>query len=358
MSDGCGCSGEKYDDSLSKNTCSGFIKRFMVTPAGEVPVVDTKLTRCDRFGSLRVRLGMGRMSYSINPGLYAVGTPSASSPVLVTANYKLTFDHLRSSLAHTDAWILVLDTKGINVWCAAGKGTFSTKELIKRILGVRLSTVVSHTKIILPQLGAVGVAAHEVAGRTGFSVKYGPVYARDVERYLAAGMVKDENMRQVHFDFIDRIVLVPMELVAAWMFIPILAGIGFIFELVAHRGYAGAGFEEPFILLGGLMCGAVIVPALLPLFPVRAFSAKGFIAGIIWTALAGYVLHEPLMLALAQGGIVSAVSAFLAMQFTGASTFTSQTGVQKEVRRALPFIIALGLTGLIMRTILAIMKIA
>ena len=66
------------------------------------------------------------MSYTVDPGLYALGKPDDSSPVLVTANYKMSFDRLREALPERDAWILVLDTKGVNVWCAAGKGTFGT----------------------------------------------------------------------------------------------------------------------------------------------------------------------------------------------------------------------------------------
>ena len=77
------------------------------------------------------------MDYRVEPGLYAVGSPTADSPVLVSANYKMSFDRLRSALPGVDAWILVLDTKGINVWCAAGKGTFGTDELVRRIEAAR-----------------------------------------------------------------------------------------------------------------------------------------------------------------------------------------------------------------------------
>ena len=66
------------------------------------------------------------MNYKVDPGLYAIGNPNERSPVLVTANYKMSFDNLREALPGRDAWILVLDTRGINVWCAAGKGTFGT----------------------------------------------------------------------------------------------------------------------------------------------------------------------------------------------------------------------------------------
>jgi CO dehydrogenase/acetyl-CoA synthase gamma subunit (corrinoid Fe-S protein) len=73
---------------------------------------------------------------------------------------------------------LILDTKGINVWCAAGKGTFGTDELVSRISKTGLSKIILHRKLVLPQLGAPGVSAHEVTKQTGFSVVYGPVRRR------------------------------------------------------------------------------------------------------------------------------------------------------------------------------------
>jgi len=107
-----------------------------------------------------VRWGINRNKYRVGPGLYAVGTPGPESEVFVTANYKLTFDILRKNMTGLNVWILVLDTKGVNVWCAAGKGTFGTKELVSRIRLVSLERIVNHKRLILPQLGATGVAAH------------------------------------------------------------------------------------------------------------------------------------------------------------------------------------------------------
>jgi len=102
------------------------------------------------------------MNYRVEPGLYAVGSPDRKSYVFISANYKLSFDHLRRALDEMNAWILVINTKGINVWCAAGKKTFGTNEIIQRITSHRLEQLVDHHRIILPQLGATGVAAHEV----------------------------------------------------------------------------------------------------------------------------------------------------------------------------------------------------
>ena len=140
------------------------------TASGPVPRVATRWTWRDTLGAWAVRSGIGRMRYTVPPGLYALGVPKPESPLLVTANYKLSFDHVRRAMDGLDAWVLVLDTKGVNVWCAAGKGTFGTEELVERIARTEAARIVSHRVLVVPQLGAPGVAAHEVARRTGFRV--------------------------------------------------------------------------------------------------------------------------------------------------------------------------------------------
>jgi hypothetical protein len=99
----------------------------------EVKIASSHTTFKDTLGAWKVRWGIGRMNYKVEPGVYSIGTPDDTSPVLVSANYKLTFDKLRGKLSGLDCWLLILDTKGINVWCAAGEGTFGTDELVARI---------------------------------------------------------------------------------------------------------------------------------------------------------------------------------------------------------------------------------
>jgi CO dehydrogenase/acetyl-CoA synthase gamma subunit (corrinoid Fe-S protein) len=122
-----------------------------------IPQVSTVWSSRDLWDTMKVRWSIGRMNYRIDPGLYAVGNPSENSPVFVTANFKLTFDHVRRAVHGMDAWLLILDTKGINVWCAGGKGTFSTKELTHRIRQAGLDKIVTHRRVIVPQLGANGI---------------------------------------------------------------------------------------------------------------------------------------------------------------------------------------------------------
>lgn len=327
------------------------------TPAGDVPIAATRLNGADRLGSLRMRLGIGRTVYTVSPGLYGVGRPDAQSPVYVSANYKLSFDHLRRSLDGLDGWILVLDTRGINVWCAAGKGTFGTDELVRRIESSGLAQVVAHRKLILPQLGAPGVAAHEVTKRTKFHVIYGPVRASDIVEFMRAGMKTTPEMRKIHFALKDRLILTPVEIsgvVRHWIFWVLLG-------LWALRllGLRFIPIDFPAVL-AAVLVGAVLTPALLPWIPGRAFAWKGWLLGLSlaavliaihglpaspagWAGVLSYVLVLP------------AVSAFLAMNFTGSSAITSLSGVVKEMRTAVPLIAlsaALGVVAMIASAVL------
>lgn len=301
------------------------------------------LTRSDKLGALKVRLGFGRNTYTVTPGLYSIGKPDANAPVLVTSNYKLTFDTVRKTLEGFSAWILVLDTKGVNVWCAAGKGTFGTTELVGRIQAVNLSAVVNHKRIILPQLGAPGVSAHEVTSKTGFKVVYGPVRAEDIKAFVAAGYEATVEMRTVTFNFKERAVLTPVELLPALKKSLLIFGVLFILN---GLGFGHFGAMDLWAILGTVFAGAVLVPLLLPYIPGRAFSFKGWLLGMLWTLLVIWrydLINQqaiPWFRIASYVTILPMISAYIGMNFTGASTYTSFSGVKKEMKIALPIMIA------------------
>ena len=315
----------------------------MNTPAGPIPRVFTKLSARDIARNITIRIGYGRYDYKVVRGLYCVGNPTPDSPVLVTCNYKLTFDMVRKELDGMDAWLLVADTRGINVWCAAGKALFSTEEIILSVSASRLNEIVCHRELILPQLGATGVAAHKVKKGCGFKVIYGPVWVRDLPAFIKAGNKADEAMRAVTFTPGERAELVPVELfilgkpliimlVAAFL----LSGIGpgfYSLEAAWTRGSAAACAT-----LFGIIAGSMVVPLLLPKLPWRHFSPKGAliggVAGIINILLFSATLDLSESLALLLW--TTAVGSYLAMNFTGSTPFTSPTGVETEMRRALP----------------------
>jgi len=264
---------------------------------------------------------------------------------------------LRAGLDQLDGWIMVLDTRGINVWCAAGKGTFGTEEIIRRVATTRLDQVVSRRKLILPQLGAPGVKAHEVRKRCGFTVRYGPIRARDIPSYLDNHLKAPPEMRLVQFRLRDRLALVPVDLVQGgkWALIitaalALLSGFGegvYSFERVLFHGFWAA---VP--IFSALLAGAVLTPALLPWLPGRAFAVKGAFAGalfllglaVVWALTAGPVPTWAHLTAVV--GLTLALASFVGMNFTGSSTYTSLSGVKKEMKTAVPLQIAAAALGL------------
>ncbi len=329
-------------------TLMPWVKTFFTTPVGPVPQVHDRRSPKEKWTTALARCGINRYGFTVSPGLYAVGEPDPESPVLVTANFKLTFDQVREAMAGRNAWILVLDTRGINVWCAAGKGTFATHEVVRQIQACQLAQVVSHRRLILPQLGATGVSAGEVKRQSGFRVIYGPIRCTDIPAFLDNKSKATPEMRQVTFTLGERLILTPVEvqitlkpaLITALLLI-LLSGIGpGIFSISAAIERGGMAMAA---MVAGILSGAVATPALLPHIPVREFALKGIITG----AVAALILI-PMMplgtLGFAGGNALFwftiAISSFLAMNFTGTTPFTSPSGVEKEMKRYMPFQLA------------------
>lgn len=320
--------------------------------------VGTSLIWKDILGAIRVRWGIARDKYRVPPGLFAAGKPSTESDIFVSANYKLSFDHLRKNLSGLNSWILVLDTKGVNVWCAAGKGTFGTKELVAKIKDYELDKLVNHRRLILPQLGGTGVAAHKVKEVTGFNVHYGPILADDIKRFLDNGYRADPDMRRVKFGFKARLKLIPNDFFQGkWYLLGAIAVtilISFIKSSITSFKDILSIISHPAIdSLLAYFSGIVVTPVLLPYVPGRYFSVKGAISGsfISLILFAMNLTGSSILEKISWFFIITAISSFTAMNFTGSSTFTSLSGVKKEMKISLPFQIGSAAVGLILQVI-------
>jgi hypothetical protein len=308
--------------------------------------ITSHLTWANLWDHLLARWGVNRGEHRVTPGLYAIGNPTPDSPVFVTANYTLSFDALRVALTDLDGYILVLDTQGINVWCAAGKGTFGTDELVRKIETTQLGEIVRHRTLILPQLGAPGIAAHEVRKRSGFKVEYGPARTADLSEYLKTHQATIE-MRRVQFALRDRLVLIPVELV--YVLLPLLIAI-----LLGSKS-----------LISAILAGVVLFPILLPWIPTPNFSTKGFILGIlvalpftitalfrnpesVWWLKVGWALVYLLLM--------PSITAFIALNFTGSTTFTSRSGVRREIFAYIPVIASMFIVGIILNVSLLFVR--
>jgi CO dehydrogenase/acetyl-CoA synthase delta subunit len=323
-------------------------------PSAGIRTATSTITFANRLDHFLARWGWKReTAHRVVPGLYRLGNPAPDSPVFASANYTLSFDALRSALAGTDAWILVLDTKGINVWCAAGKGTFGTEELVSRIQSTGLETVVSHRKIIVPQLGAPGISWPEVMRRSKFLVEYGPVRARDLPEYLETHTATP-SMRRVEFPLRDRLVLAPVEFVHTALPMVIIAAVLWFL----------AGPVAALAAVSAVLAGTVLFPALLPYIPTHDFSTKGLILGTLvaipFAAAFGTAPFLPAWAEVAGAAaallLMPAVIAYFALNFTGCTTFTSRTGVKKEIFGYVPVMALMAGTGSFLAIVLGISR--
>ena len=160
-------------------------------------------------------------------GLQRIGRPGRDSPVLVTCNFHLTVKRLRASMGGTDAWLVVADSHGVNVWCAAGGDVFNTDAVVAALKTSGVADQVDHRRVILPPLAATAVRAKEVESRTDWRVRWGPVRAQELPRYLADGCRRSEPMKRASYTWYERLD----------------TGLGslFVFVLIGGLGFAAFG---------------------------------------------------------------------------------------------------------------------
>ncbi|MFW9794882.1 MAG: methyltransferase domain-containing protein, partial [Candidatus Thorarchaeota archaeon] len=188
---------------------------LIIGNAGDTPPRSLYENRKLKFHGIKARcriwynhLTGGWRGIPITPGLYRSGTPTEESPVVVTANYELTYYTVMRALAkdNLDAWVLVCDTNGINVWCAARGIHFHTVDVVEMVQLTHLNEIVSHREIILPQLSAAGMDTKEIRKRTGFRPRYGPVRIQDLNEWLKLEKPrpKPREMATVTFNLRER----------------------------------------------------------------------------------------------------------------------------------------------------------
>jgi NAD-dependent dihydropyrimidine dehydrogenase PreA subunit len=146
-------------------------------------------------------------------GLVRIGRPERDSPVFLTGNYHLTVQRVKHALRGVDAYLLVANSRGINVWCAATGGHFTSHDVISALKTSGIEDLVAHRTVILPQLAATGVESNVIAKRTGWKLIWGPVYAKDIPAFVKNRLTKTREMREVEFPWAQRV-----EMAVAWAF--------------------------------------------------------------------------------------------------------------------------------------------
>jgi len=144
-------------------------------------------------------------------GLVRIGNPTRDSPVLLTCNYRLTVERVRRALRGIDAYLLVANSRGVNVWCAATGGLLSDHDVVSVLKTSGIEAAVDHRLLILPQLAATGVQTRSVHQRTGWRIVWGPAAAEDIPAFLRNRLEATPAMRSVRFPWPQR-----LEMAAAW----------------------------------------------------------------------------------------------------------------------------------------------
>jgi ubiquinone/menaquinone biosynthesis C-methylase UbiE len=296
-------------------------------PAPEVLSAFRLSAWAEALGEVYSYLTLSFKAVPMRTGLYRVGAPGKDSPVLVTANFLLTFTQLRKHLRGIDCYVLVIDSRGINVWCAAGKGAFSAEEIANSLRATRAGEIVETRKLILPKLAANGVKYRNVRRLTGWDAVFGPVYARDLPEYLHGGCVASEGMKRVRFDLVDR----------SWVAPPfaLFVAFGFLAPLLVLRD-----LYSPMIPAIALAAG-LIFPVAFYILPTSLFFKKGLTLGLIGALAAGAILltgGAPAKEIVQWTLIIVGITLFVAMDFSGMSPVSNYSRIREEYYVAAPLL--------------------
>ncbi|GAB4344230.1 MAG: hypothetical protein Kow0099_23460 [Candidatus Abyssubacteria bacterium] len=277
-------------------------------------------------------------SVPIKPGLYRFGNPGRRAPVFVSANYLLTFFLVRRHLRALDCYLLVIDTRGINVWCAASEGTFSAEEVRIGLRAARAEDIVETRTLILPKLSSSGVRYRDVKALTGWQAVFGPVYARDIPEYIGNGQVNSERMKRVRFGFAERLWTAPpfALFVAFWFVLPLL---------LFHNLYS--------LMIPGIAFAAGIAfPLAFPLLPTDRFFKKSLVLGFFGAGLSSIHLLAAGASArsiVLRGLVIVGMTLFVGMDYSGMSAVSNYSKIKEEYYVAAPLLALIVIAGLAVR---------
>jgi hypothetical protein len=236
------------------------------------------------------------LNLSIKPGLYPIGYPDEDSLILVTSNYFITQKRVVTSLERQeiDAWLLVVDTDGVNVWCSAAGGHFTAEKILAQIDDSDLSEAVSHRQLILPQLSAAGVD-HLVLKKADWETKFGPVDIDDLGEYILNNHLKTSRMSKVEFHLRKRVeysishnVFISLILLPLVLGIAILAQpLGFLLQPWSEWLQKNMIFLLFYIWLFGFLMGI-----LHPIVPFNSGFFKGTIISVFLVPICTFLVFN------------------------------------------------------------------
>ncbi|MFX1379555.1 MAG: methyltransferase domain-containing protein [Promethearchaeota archaeon] len=296
-----------------------------------------------RFKGFRSQLRIYRCIFTgqvdrvpIEPGIYKSGNPDEKSPIIVTANYEFTYIKVMRDLKGRDAWVLCVDSNGINVWCAARGNDFGNKQLLEVIDATDIRNITKKKTLLLPQLSAGGVAIPQLPKNSEefpFRIRYGPIWSKQIPQFLDENPAKKpDRMKLAKFTLYHRIRagVTHLSFLFRKIFILPLIALVLLFSILT--------WFNKLWWIGELSLWIIIANLIIAiLFPIskftRRFIFKGIFFGIINMVLLGglsFLIHYNIYYILWQLGFYFWITFFSTMSFSGYSMATSPREIQEE----------------------------
>ena len=273
----------------------------------------------------------------IEPGIYRSGNPTKNSPIIVTSNYDFTYIKVMRSLLHIDAWVLCVDSNGINVWCAARGNDFGNEQILEAVEATGIQKYTEEDILILPQLSAGGVSIPQLPKKSEnfpFKIKFGSVWSKHLPQYLEEKPIKKPDyMKLAKFSLSHRMrswVTHTTFLLRKIFLLPII-GFFIIFLLCLPWINKLTWVAE---LISWIVISNALIAILFPLSSfTRSFIKKGMIFGLLTSLVLGgisWLLHGSLIFILLNVILFFWIAFFSTMSFSGYTMATSPREIQEE----------------------------
>jgi len=179
----------------------------------------------------------------VEPGLREIATPDRNSPIVVTGNFHLTVRRVEKALKGQNCYLLVVQSRGINVWCASAGGEMNTHSIITALKTSGIGERVDHRELILPQFSAPGIDTRLLKKATGWKAKWGPAYADELPAFFANAHTKKQEQCYARFSLSFRMeMLLSMNCLPWLVFASIALAIRPTWALAITIIFWGAGF--------------------------------------------------------------------------------------------------------------------
>ena len=110
----------------------------------------------------------------------------------------------------------------------------------------------------------------------------------------------------------------------------------------------------PFLI--AILVGTILVPIMLPIIPFRSFALKGAILGLLWSIIfinvsSVFLFKHTMFNEIGNTMLLTAITTYLGLNFTGSTTYTCFSGVLKETLWTVPIVILMSIIGLVLLAI-------